>query len=450
MRADGAPSCPGSIGSARGYARRPFPITGMIFSVHGREMLDNAVRLTHAGLTPHDGIACLSRDGRDAFARLLDAGSAVTGRRFAGQLVPLPLGIDDDLVDATGNREAGRRRLQLPADAVALLVLGRITPAQKMDLAPLLRTFASDVLPRAQRPIVLVVAGGASDADAQLLHSLIEAYGLTAHVRVHANFLARVKADLLAASDIVVSVTDNTQETFGLSLLEAFAHARPVIAPRFDGYKDLVDDGVDGLLVDTWWCEADPLRDLVDVMDPNVAQLVQAQSVALDLEALATCVLTLAHDDERRAAMGRAGQAKVRTRYRFSAVIREYEAWWDALAAGLARDGLGDVRPQAPELSAPAIFAGYPARTLCAADRVVARPGAAIDPPYTDVAPLLDGPVLRQIVDRAATPTPIGTLVALSPTPERGWFAVMWLLKYGVLGMDPESKDQGTKDKGRR
>ena len=121
----------------------------------------------------HDGIACLSRDGRDAFARLLDSGGARwPAAASPGSSCPLPLGVDDDLVDAAGDREAGRRRLQMHADTIALLVLGRITPAQKMDLAPLLRTFAREILPRAARPLVLVVAGGASDADAQLLHSL--------------------------------------------------------------------------------------------------------------------------------------------------------------------------------------------------------------------------------------------------------------------------------------
>ena len=37
-------------------------------------------------------------------------------------------------------------------------------------------------------------------------------------------------------------------------------HGRPVVASRFDGYKDFVEHGIDGLLVDTLWCEADPRR----------------------------------------------------------------------------------------------------------------------------------------------------------------------------------------------
>jgi glycosyltransferase involved in cell wall biosynthesis len=427
------------------HAPRPWPITGVIFSIHGREMLDYAVRLAHAGLTPIDAVACLSRDGLDAFGRLLDAGAAVAGRRFAGRLVPLGLGVDDDALEASGDRDAGRRRLQIPEEAVALLVLGRITPAQKMDLAPLLKVLARRVVPEAPRPVVLVIAGGASEGDVRLLQTLIDAYGLRAHVRVHANFVARVKADLLAAADVVLALADNTQETYGLSVLEALGHGRPVVASRFDGFKDLVDDGVDGFLVDTWWCEADPLAGLGDLMDPNVAQLLQAQGVAIDLEQLADRLATLIADAPRRAAMGAAGRAKVRDRFRASAIIRQYEALWDELAADAAR--LADWRALPPgtprdadspaadaaALSPASVFRAYPTRFLSPDDVVVIVPGAAIDPPYRDVAPLLDPALLAAICARSVSPTPIGDLVALTPLAARGWFAVMWLLKYGVL-----------------
>jgi glycosyltransferase involved in cell wall biosynthesis len=426
------------------HAPRPWPITGTIFSIHGREMLDYAVRLAHAGLTSADAIACLSRDGLDAFGRLLDAGAVIAGRRFAGRLVPLGLGVDDDVLDAAGDRAAGRRRLQIPDEAVALLVLGRITPAQKMDLAPLLKVFARRVVPEAARPVVLVIAGGASDADVRLLQSLIDVYGVRAHTRVHANFLARVKPDLLAASDIVVSVADNTQETFGLSILEALGHGRPVVASRFDGYKDLVDDGVDGLLVDTLWCEADPLAGLGDVMDPNVAQLIQAQSVAIDTEQLADHVGALIADESRRLTMGEAGRARVRDRFRTSAVVRQYEAWWDELAADAARlDDWRAPRPAAPAaapeaidpaaLSPSSIFRAYPTGFLSPGDTVATVAGVAIDPPYSDAAVLLDRGLLEAIRDRCATPALVRDVVALAAIEARGWFAVMWLLKYGVL-----------------
>jgi glycosyltransferase involved in cell wall biosynthesis len=425
------------------HAPRPWPITGMIFSIHGREMLDYAVRLAQAGLTPGDAIACLSRDGLDAFGRLLDGAAAIAGRRFAGRLVPLGLGVDDDALDATGDRDAGRRRLQIPSEAVALMVLGRITPAQKMDLAPLLKVFARRVIPEAARPVVLVIAGGASDGDVRLLHSLIDAYGVRAHTRVHANFIARVKPDLLAAADVVVSLADNTQETYGLSILEALGHGRPVVASRFDGYKYLVDDGVDGLLVDTLWCQADPLAGLGDVMDPNVAQLIQAQSVAIDTEQLADHLRALIADEPRRLAMGAAGRLKVRERFRASAVVRRYEALWDELAAAMPTTGdwraPAPVRFEAPPDAEPPalapaqIFRAYPTGFLSPDDTVATVAGVAIDPPYSDVAPLLDRALLEAIRDGCTSPARVRDVVALAAIEARGWFAVMWLLKYGVL-----------------
>ena len=436
---------PGLARLRAAHAPRPWPITGMIFSIHGREVLDYAVRLAHAGLAPYDGIACLSRDGTDAFARLLEAGAAIAGRRFAGQLVPLGLGVDDDVLDTAGDRAAGRRRLQIPDDTVAVLALGRINPAQKMDLGPLLKILARRIVPEAVRPVVLVIAGGASDGDVRLLQTLIDEYGVRAHVRVQPNFLARVKPDLLAAADIVVSPVDNTQETFGLSLIEAMGHGRPVVASRFDGYKDLVEHGVDGLLVDTLWCEADPLAGLGDVMDPNVAQLVQAQSVAVDSNQLADGVLALVADADRRRAMGDAGRAKVRARFRASAVVRDYEAWWNGLAAACTAGGDASRTP-APLTSPPlpagaiggapspaAIFRAYPTAFLSPDDRLETVPDVAIDPAYSDVAALLDPGLLAAMHAACVVPAPVRDLVALAPIEARGWFAVMWLLKYGVL-----------------
>jgi hypothetical protein len=167
--------------------------------------------------------------------------------------------------------------------------------------------------------------------------------------------------------------------------------------------------------------------------------------VAIDGEQLAGRLATLIADEPRRRAMGEAGRAKVRERFRASAIVRQYEALWDELAAGPATladwrsaavtppSGVASPTADAAALSPNALFRAYPTRMLSPADLVATVPGAAIDPPYRDVAPLLDGPVLAAICARCATPTPIGELVTLAADAARGWFAVMWLLKYGVL-----------------
>ena len=54
-----------------------------------------------------------------------------------------------------------------------------------------------------------------------------------------------IKRKALKAADLVVSLVDNIQETFGLSIAEAMAMGKPIVASNWDGYRDLVRDGTD-------------------------------------------------------------------------------------------------------------------------------------------------------------------------------------------------------------
>jgi phosphatidylinositol alpha-mannosyltransferase len=84
-------------------------------------------------------------------------------------------------------------------------------------------------------------------------------------------------------------------ESFGMVLVEAMAAGVPVIASDIDGYREVVRDGVDGLLV-----------------DPR------------DTRALAGAVIALLRDPERRARMGAAGRERAAA---FSEERMAREAW---------------------------------------------------------------------------------------------------------------------------
>ena len=185
-----------------------------------------------------------------------------------------------------------------------------------MDLAPLLKTFARDILPRAQRPVVLVVAGGASDADIRLLNELVDAYGVRAHTRLHPNFMARLKPDLLAGADMLVAVRQHAGDLWPEPARSA-GRRLPVVASRFDGYKDLVEHGVDGFLVDTGWCEADPLDECLTSWIRTSRSWCRHRASP---STSAACRLHPALVPTRRGARdGRRGREKVDREYRFSA-----------------------------------------------------------------------------------------------------------------------------------
>jgi glycosyltransferase involved in cell wall biosynthesis len=420
------------------YASNAWPITAVIHSLHGRDVIDHAVRLSHAGMAPYDAIFCTSHDGRRAMENLLAGGAGIAGRTFRGRLEHLPLGIDDDLLRTPGDRARCRSRLRIPIDATVLLVLGRMTPFQKMDLAPLLRAFACEILPRSPRPVVLLLAGSATPEDLKLLSQEIERYGIASNVKAYPNFPVEQKADVLAASDILVSPVDNTQETFGLSLLEAMTAGLPVVVSRFDGYKDLVEDNVDGFLVDTVGSAADPIAEWFDLMDSNMAQLFQSQSVAVDMIQLADRVLRLIGDDRLRTAMGEAGAAKVDRHYRWSRVIARYEETWDRLAAEARVTGIVPADANAFNLGSGRIFPHYPSRLLAADQRLTVGGGPIDVRPYNEAGVLLEPALLERLIARTRAAGALGAtvtdLLAAGDVPDaQTWFAVLWMLKYGAL-----------------
>ena len=55
-----------------------------------------------------------------------------------------------------------------------------------------------------------------------------------------------IKRQALAAADIAVFLVDNPQETFGLAVVEAMAAGLPLVVSDWNGYRDLVRDGMDG------------------------------------------------------------------------------------------------------------------------------------------------------------------------------------------------------------
>ncbi len=434
------------------YSSNSWPITAVTHSLHGRQSVDFAVRLNQARMARFDSIFCSSCDGRAAMGKLLEATGQVVGSRFSGHLDWLPLGIDDDVLaeTKTGDREKTREQMQIPSDAVVVLCLGRITPTQKMDLAPLVEAFARNVLPNSRHPVYLVIAGGADTQNLRLVHELIREFQVEAQCRVRANFRSETKKDLLASADIFLSLSDNTQETFGLSLLEAQAHSIPVVTSRFDGYKDLVRDGVDGYLIDTFGCTPDPINEFYDLLDPDVAQLYEAQKVAIDLNQFVERLLLLIHESSLRTSMGLAGRKKVANEFVFSRIIQRYEQRWDELYQEAQLVGIPPPVENLYQVDQSMLFGHYVSHPLSDRDRVMARPYQTICASYNEVSCLLREADLSKIVEAASTPITIKELVEKTPLPrEQAWFALMWLIKYNRLKVVREGdRKQGRGDRG--
>jgi phosphatidylinositol alpha-mannosyltransferase len=157
--------------------------------------------------------------------------AAWTGRRFYGgdyRIIPNGVELPAGGVPPARTRERGRPlRIAFVGQAV-----------ERKGLPVLLRAFEAL---RLQVPVELTIVGSTQEEIAPLL---VDTAGVTALGRVD----DAARHEVLMASDLLCAPSLGG-ESFGMVLTEAFAAGRPVVASDIAGYRGVVSDGEDGLLV---------------------------------------------------------------------------------------------------------------------------------------------------------------------------------------------------------
>jgi phosphatidylinositol alpha-mannosyltransferase len=172
--------------------------------------------------------------------------AAWTGRRFFGghyRIVPNGVHVDHN----RAARLAGRP----PGDKLRLVFVGQAVERKGLPL--LLSAFEAL---RERIPTELTVIGPTAD---ELSPFLLDMQGVRMLGKVDDESKEREleQADLLVAPSL-------RGESFGMVLTEAFATGTPVVASNIPGYRDVVRDGIDGVLVPPGDAQvlAEVLRDL--------------------------------------------------------------------------------------------------------------------------------------------------------------------------------------------
>jgi phosphatidylinositol alpha-mannosyltransferase len=194
-----------------------------------------------------NGIAAMPLGGRRRMNRLhvriaVSEAAAWTARRFYGgryTIIPNGVRLDGhaDAADAVAGAvaEEASRRDHAPRP-LRVLFIGQAVERKGMPV--LLRAFEAL---REQVPATLTLVGAQAE---EVGHMMLDGRGVTALGKVS----DERKWEELAGADVVCAPSLRG-ESFGMVLTEAFAASAPVIASDIPGYRDVVRDGVDGLLV---------------------------------------------------------------------------------------------------------------------------------------------------------------------------------------------------------
>ncbi|HDH51780.1 MAG TPA: glycosyltransferase family 1 protein [Nitrospirae bacterium] len=174
----------------------------------------------------------------------------------------IPLGLElEPFLDAERHKGRFKNELGLSAETAVIGIVGRLVPVKRhklfLDMAKMIDS---------QADIKFVIVG-----DGELrkeLEDYAEKLGIADEV-IFTGF-RRDLPEIYAGLDIVVLTSKN--EGTPVSIIEAMAAARPVVATNVGGVPSLVKDGVTGLLVKPG--DTDSLSDAVArlIKDPHLRQ----------------------------------------------------------------------------------------------------------------------------------------------------------------------------------
>lgn len=438
---------------------RAYSLCGITHTTATHAVMEALAGLITAPFQDWDAIICTSRAVRASVDFLVESQSSYLFERLGHvrvalpQLPVIPLGVHcADYAALLGAKAEARRELGLGDDSVVVLFVGRLSFHGK---AHPLGMYAALESATQGRKVTLLQAGWFANQeverafrqDAQAIcpsvnHTFVDGRDQTVLRRAW------------AAADIFTSLSDNVQETFGLTPIEALAAGLPVVVSDWDGYRDTIRHGIDGFRVSTLTLAPGRGVDLADRYDLNVDNYdyycaYSSQFIAVDVEAAAEAYEALISDPGLRVRMGEAGRRRALAEYDWAVVFEQYEELWAELE--LRRRSAIDVVPpmsrrRRPDRPDPfEVFASYPTTVVGRQTKFRARDGvtaaaavARLDLASTRFArAMLPSPALITIILKLASVDWICVDAVVRETSNETVMAIeralVWLTKVGVL-----------------
>lgn len=442
------------------WAPEIFPVTAVNHTISYTHY--NSAFLQHMwqGLSPRDAIGCNSSAARHVlhcYFRHLQHSYASQACQHSPLLRVIPMGVDStalrtDAAFTARQRASMRARLQATDKSVLYLLFGRIALADKMDPTPLMLALRRAQHSHPHQDMRLVMSGYTrpDDTAADYLNAVAKLLGIP--FTLLPNPSDDDKQALFAAADVFVSPSDNVQETFGLSLLEAGAARLPTVASDWDGYRDIIVHGHTGLLTPTLAPAATPDLDLLSaVLFDNQHHLLRSQQSAVCVPELAQALSLLAEDATLRTTMGLQAHAHVLAHFTWGAVVNQWLALWQELRdIPLSPETLRQLRSTVHPAHLPlgAIFASYATRSpapdtrvQCSAVGKALRKGAMPFSAFTTLGDVLSEADVLPLLVWARKAIRLDQLVARADhlSQERFIYYILWALKHDLLEICPDT-----------
>ena len=329
---------------------RAYSLTGITHTLSSAGAQKALTQYLVAPYEEWDAIICTSHAVRRAIDHILGEFGGYLAERLGAprpprppmQLPVIPLGVHSADFDTTTKpmqaaRARWRKKLGIGDTDVVALFVGRLSFHAKANPYPMYRALQI-AAERTGLKLHLVQVGWFGNDH---IESAFKQGARDFCPAVKCHFLdgrlPAVRADIWSVGDFFTSLVDNIQETFGLSPVEAMAAGLPVVASDWDGYRETIRAGGDGILVRTLMTPpglGEPLaaRHSAGLDNYDNYIMVAALNVAVDIGQAADAYASLASNPGLRARMAAAGRQRAHETFEWKRVYGQYRELWGELA----------------------------------------------------------------------------------------------------------------------
>ncbi len=318
-------------------------ICGITHTTSSAQVMESIKSLVTSPVNQWDAVICTSQAVKSNVNKILDIEEENLRNRLKAtqfirpQLPVIPLGIDtDDFKFTKEDRINARKNFHIDENEFVVLYVGRLSFHAKANPFPMYKSLET-VANKSNRKLVLIECGwyankGIQDAFIQAANKLCPNIKV---LRVDGS-QNDLKLKSFAAADLFCSLSDNIQETFGITPIEAMAAGLPVIVSDWNGYKDTVRDGLDGYRIPTLMPPPGYGSDLAlryamdidnyDMYIGNISNLISINSSLLN-----NALYQILTNDKLRIDMANNARKRVIDNFDWSKIIPKYEKLWSDL-----------------------------------------------------------------------------------------------------------------------
>ena len=321
-----------------------YSLVGVTHTTASHRAMDAITNLLAAPVMPWDALICTSTAVLDTVKVLLNAQIETLRWRFGSQIqitLPqfpvIPLGVHCRDFDFTPEqRTQARALLNISDDECVLVFVGRLSFHAKAH-PHIMYLAAQAVAEKTGKKITLLQCGWFGN-DA-IKASFVDGASVFCP-DVRAIFVDGRQSEMSrsswAGADIFISLSDNVQETFGITPIEAMASGLPVVVSDWNGYKDTVRDGIDGFRIPTWMPPPNLGENFAKTHEAGTVNYdiycgLTCQTIAVSLPVLVEKLMLLVNDASLRQKMGDAGKAHAKAAFDWHVVYGKYQALYAEL-----------------------------------------------------------------------------------------------------------------------